>query len=301
MVGKFKVIDLFAGPGGLAEGFSSVVEKSGERAFDIALSIEKDRTAHATLTLRAFTRRFAPGKLPRDYYRFAAEKIGLEELRKAWPKEWLAAEREARRIELGTSHGNRQANKLLDELAEGAESGTEFVIIGGPPCQAYSLVGRARNKGIRNYRAEDDQRHYLYREYIKILKRVRPAAFVMENVKGMLSTTVSGREIFRRVRDDLERAGGSKGSYRLIALSPPGADLFRAPGEYEDKDFVIRSERHGIPQARHRIIIVGLREDLLGAHALASATTASGGTRRYGNCPPRHFGPPPGQKCTQPR
>ncbi len=84
-----------------------------------------------------------------------------------------------------------------------------------------------------------------------------PAVFVMENVKGMLSSSVEGLAIFEQVISDLEHAGPG---YKLIALS---ANI--QPGDHtEPKDFVIRAEAHGVPQARHRVIIVGIRSDIAG-------------------------------------
>ena len=67
------VIDLFAGPGGLGEGFSSVVDDNGNRIFDIKLSIEKDFFAHQTLELRSFLRQFPVNQFPEAYYRMVRE------------------------------------------------------------------------------------------------------------------------------------------------------------------------------------------------------------------------------------
>ncbi|MBK7063420.1 MAG: DNA cytosine methyltransferase [Rubrivivax sp.] len=80
-----------------------------------------------------------------------------------------------------------------------------IVLIGGPPCQAYSVVGRSRNRGTEGYKAENDQRHFLYREYLQVINEFRPAAFVMENVKGILSSRVSDRQIFETITADLKR------------------------------------------------------------------------------------------------
>ncbi|MFX7506969.1 DNA cytosine methyltransferase, partial [Acinetobacter baumannii] len=74
-----------------------------------------------------------------------------------------------------------------------------WVLIGGPPCQAYSLVGRARNRGVTGSKAEEDPRHFLYKHYLKILRKYAPAAFVMENVKGILSSKVGGELMFPRI------------------------------------------------------------------------------------------------------
>ena len=134
-------------------------------------------------------------------------------------------------------------------------AGDRTLLIGGPPCQAYSLAGRSRNAGIRNYRPKDDDRHFLYREYCRVLNELSPAVFVMENVKGMLSSSVEGLAIFEQVVSDLERAGPD---YRLVSLST----IRQTDLNPEPKDFVIRAEDHGVPQARHRVIIVGVRSDI---------------------------------------
>ena len=73
-----KIIDLFAGPGGLGEGFSAFTDPNGNRPFRIAASIEKEASAHKTLLLRAFYRQFEPGKAPKEYYEFLAGKLGRD-------------------------------------------------------------------------------------------------------------------------------------------------------------------------------------------------------------------------------
>lgn len=265
------MIDLFAGPGGLAEGFSSLTDGKGHRLFDVVLSAEKDEAAHRTLTFRAFVRQFDPGALPADYYSFCRQQISLEELAGRHPAKWASAEQEAMLVELGTPAGNRIIDQRLDALLVGEpDPGRTFVVIGGPPCQAYSLVGRARNAGIKGYSPHKDNRHFLYREYIRILARVGPAAFVMENVKGILSSAVGGDRIIEKILEDLQRPDAGPHRYRLMAMTSSG-DAERSlmplpsPG-----DFVVRAEQHGIPQARHRVIIVGVREDLLSASELGS-------------------------------
>ena len=60
------IIDIFAGPGGLGEGFSSFEDGKGQKSFKIKLSVEKDEHAHKTLELRAFFRQFAKGNAPRE-------------------------------------------------------------------------------------------------------------------------------------------------------------------------------------------------------------------------------------------
>ena len=97
---------------------------------------------------------------------------------------------EAQCLELGTEHATAAIDHAIGALRQEFD---DTILIGGPPCQAYSLVGRARAKGKVGYVPEEDERHYLFREYIRVLDRLRPAAFVMENVKGMLSSTIESR------------------------------------------------------------------------------------------------------------
>ena len=70
------------------------------------------------------------------------------------------------------------------------------VVIGGPPCQAYSLAGRSRNAGNAEYKANEDARHYLYKEYLKVISIAQPELFIMENVRGcLLYTSPSPRDL----------------------------------------------------------------------------------------------------------
>jgi len=274
----FKTVDLFAGPGGLAEGFSSLKE-AGRAVFDIALSVEKEPSAFRTLRLRAFTRQFR--RIPDAYYSFIAGDISREELIAAHPAEWKAAEDETAMLELGTDEAREEIDQRLKSIR--AEAGDDTVLIGGPPCQAYSLVGRARNRGNLAYDPAADHRHFLYQEYIRILDRLRPAAFVMENVKGILSSKVAGEGIFEKVLADLRNAGGTSGQYTILPLV--------CDGKGKHGDYVIRSELYGIPQRRHRVILLGIRSDRLTGHPdqvnrrLASSMTACSVADVLGNMP----------------
>jgi DNA (cytosine-5)-methyltransferase 1 len=246
-----QIVDLFSGPGGLGEGFSSCKRNDGSRAYEIAVSLEKDRAAHKTLRLRAFLRQF--DEFPREYYSWIAGKHECPDWKELYPRQWKAAENEALCAELGKSETAAILSERISRIKRLA--GDRTLLIGGPPCQAYSLAGRSRNAGIRDYRPKDDDRHFLYREYCRVLNELSPAVFVMENVKGMLSSSVEGLAIFQQVVSDLEHAGLG---YRLISLS---ASL-QSDANPEPRDFVIRAESYGIPQARHRVIIVGIRSDI---------------------------------------
>lgn len=139
------------------------------------------------------------------------------------------------------------------------------VLIGGPPCQAYSLAGRSRNAGNANYKAEEDHRHFLYKEYLEVLALAEPEIFVMENVRGILSAKVGGKYIFPQILDDLRQPGVMTESpcghkYRIYSLVENTQDLL---GDYADtSDFLIKAEDYGVPQARHRVILLGVRDDI---------------------------------------
>jgi DNA (cytosine-5)-methyltransferase 1 len=255
---EFAVVDLFAGPGGLAEGFSAVRDSSGNHPFKIVLSVEKEKAAHSTLLLRTFLRQFE-GKFPDEYYDFLKQGTPEPDWAALYPNEWKRANEDAQLLELGQAEADKSLVGKIDRVRR--LYGKNTILIGGPPCQAYSLVGRARNRGIVGYVPEDDPKHFLYRNYIEILSRLRPAAFVMENVKGMLSSSINDGLIFKKVLSDLCNAGDG---YRLVSLTPRAraqADLLEPT--LLPTDFVIRSEDFGLPQARHRVIVVGIRKDVL--------------------------------------
>jgi DNA (cytosine-5)-methyltransferase 1 len=256
---EFGVVDLFAGPGGLAEGFSSVVAQDGSKPFRIVLSVEKEPAAHSTLLLRSFLRQFKGG-FPQEYYNFLNSGSTEPDWNALYPREWEAAKRHALLMELGKPTTTRLLNCRIDEIR--AEYGDNTILIGGPPCQAYSLVGRARNRGVDGYVAEKDPKHFLYEQYIHILERLQPAVFIMENVTGMLSSSVNKKGIFAKVLADL-RSAGISGDYRLVSLAPPDDEKLKFPdAEPRPKDFILCAEEFGLPQSRHRVIVTGLRNDL---------------------------------------
>lgn len=274
MNASVQIIDLFAGPGGLGEGFSAYLNDAGQPSFKIGLSVEMEATAHRTLQLRAFYRQFPVGGAPSAYYDFLAGKLGpdpssvlFEDTR--YRKEAQAAQREAQRLTLGRNH--KKINDAI-QVALGSRHEDEWILIGGPPCQAYSVVGRSRNRGIKGYRLEDDKRSNLYREYLKIINRFEPAIFVMENVKGLLSAKHNGNSIFEKICVDLERPGNavrsggkSKCLYSIFSFTTSSADDDFFDHQLRPADYVIRSEHYGVPQARHRVILLGIRSDILKA------------------------------------
>lgn len=260
MPATFGVVDLFAGPGGLGEGFASF-EVDGHSPFEIGISVEKEASAHRTLRLRAFLREYRSryGQLPDQYVSFHAGAGQEPDWANVDRATWMVANAEARCLALGTDEAREAIDATITQLSRGFD---DTILIGGPPCQAYSLVGRARSRGKRDYVPEKDERHFLFREYIAVLDRLRPAIFIMENVKGMLSSTVESRLVFEMLMEDLASLG-TEGErvYELRAIRIDGGQA-RLKEAYKPSDFIVQAEQFGVPQRRHRLIIVGVRSDL---------------------------------------
>lgn len=259
------VVDLFAGPGGLGEGFSSYETPACGRVrapFRIALSVEKEAFAHRTLRLRSFFRLLKLHGQQLDQYYAYVSGTAKEPCTTDTRKFWEQAGEEALQLEIGVGKANET---IHDRVRKIAAANCNWVLVGGPPCQAYSLVGRSRNKGLDNYVPERDKRHFLYKHYLELIQKFRPAVFVMENVKGILSSKISGTNIFAKILEDLRAADGSgHDCYRIYSLSNGGVVYTGPDGvEVDPHDFVVRSELHGIPQARHRVILVGVRGDVV--------------------------------------
>jgi len=260
------VVDIFAGPGGLGEGFSSVVDSKNRPVFDIALSIEMEFHAFETLKLRTFYRQFWNGAPP-EYYQYLRGEITRKAMYEAHKPEAKRSEDVCWHARLGPEGETPDTVRSKIDKAIGKHD--PWVLIGGPPCQAYSLAGRSRNLGNPNYSPKKDEKQRLYVEYLQILADHRPAAFIMENVKGLLSATLANERMFHRIVEDLRlpakaldrdgrksRSELSKG-YRIYSL----AERLM----FEDGDMrgsVIRAEKYGVPQSRHRVILLGIRDDL---------------------------------------
>jgi len=246
------VIDLFAGPGGLGEGFASYSPNGGDAAFQIGLSVEKEEVAHRTLTLRAAFRQLIGTNAEQTYYDYVRGDISAADFR-AHPvveEAFGHAGEEAKQLELGKADEKR----LDADIRRALGGATDWVLIGGPPCQAYSLAGRSRRANDVTF--QHDEKHFLYREYLRIIRIHAPPIFVMENVKGLLSSRHSGLPMFTRIVEGLARpASGLEYDVRSAVLSNPGFEL--AP-----EDYVIHAERYGVPQRRHRVILIGVRRDL---------------------------------------
>lgn len=272
---KFPVIDLFAGPGGLSEGFSSFGEKAsinGQGGYKVVVSVEKEKSARKTLLMRAFYRLLLAREIGLDgWYQWLNQ--GLGDYVPQNDKERLALEDAGKHARLHELGGDQQEDKNLEndilDLLSAEDLYGSSVLIGGPPCQAYSLVGRARNQGNWRYDAAKDNRHFLYREYLRIVALTQPAVFVMENVRGILSSKVNGKRVFPMILSDLvspheamKFGGGRK--YHIYSLV--GDAHFKSgddPDAVDGREFLIKSEQYGVPQRRHRVILLGVREDIV--------------------------------------
>ena len=283
---EIPVVDLFAGPGGLGEGFSSFeATRANETVFNpfqIRISVEMDELAHETLQLRAFYRNLAKNEGDASFYyeviRNEPEKLGsiggLAKLviSKGGSRERRAfaeAEKEALCATLGSPDP-----RIPEGIREAIGGRRDWVLIGGPPCQAYSLVGRSRNRGKKDYRIEDDPRSHLYRQYLEVIAQYSPSVFLMENVKGMLSARLDGERVFDKIIGDLRRPKAALGrvvsqndqdvQYEVVPAVKPEGGLFGIEST-DERDYIVRSERYGVPQNRHRVILLGIRSDVLAA------------------------------------
>ena len=207
---KYKYIDLFAGCGGLSDGF----HKTPDYEFVAAVEWEKEPAKNLINRLQTkWNEQDAADKV----MQFDIQRTN--ELFDGWVED--------------EDYGSHQG---LDSLVDGRSID---LIIGGPPCQAYSLAGRIQDKnGMK-----DDYRNYLFESYIKVVDRFKPKVFVFENVVGFLSAKPKDTLVVDLVREEFDKHG-----YTIIS------DLKK----YALQDLSL----YGVPQKRSRVIIIGIRKDL---------------------------------------
>lgn len=248
------VIDVFAGPGGLNEGFARHDDGS---TFSIAASFEMESNAIETLKLRSAVRSLSSnGRVYLPYMdalnrnELTSARIASDVLREDLDFRDALAEADEHVFKHELSENSRpESDGIIRERLRGA--GDKWVLLGGPPCQAYSLVGRSRRTGEERF--YEDVKHTLYREYLHIVEEFKPTVFVMENVKGLLSARTAkgsaGVGTFDLILKDMRDLG-----YIVHSLVVEGEDPDHA-------DYVIRAERFGVPQRRHRVILLGVRDE----------------------------------------
>lgn len=210
-------IDLFAGAGGLSEGFI-------QAGYTPVAHIEMNSEASQTLKTRVCYHYLKEHNNLAPYRRYERGQITREQLYALVPNELLDSV-------INKEISNESISGIFKSIDTLLGEDTVDVIIGGPPCQAYSLVGRA--KGTGGY---DDHRNYLYRLYCRFLKKYHPKMFVFENVPGLLNA--NNGKYFHNIKHTFRMAG-----YHIEVK------------ELNAKDF-------GVLQSRRRLIIIGWRSDL---------------------------------------
>ena len=214
-------IDLFAGAGGLSEGFTSI-------GFNPIAHVEMNYDACQTLKTRAVYYYLKQnGKLD-EYKKYLCGEISKDELYGLVPEIVLKSV-----IHQTMSAENMpELFELIDDLKTEQHINQVDLIVGGPPCQAYSLVGRA----VKSDNMVGDPRNYLYKLYIEVLKKYTPTMFVFENVPGLL--TANGGQYF----EDMKKA-------------------FKAAG-YTIDHAVLNAKSFDVLQDRRRVILIGWKKDL---------------------------------------
>ena len=215
---KLAFLDLFAGAGGLSEGFIRA-------GFCPVAHVEADKAACFTLRTRMAYHWLNDRDRTEQYNEYLCGHITRSELYDLVPARCIKSVINAAISKESLPEIFRKTDKLLN----GARLD---LIIGGPPCQAYSIVGRSRDKN----RMKGDRRNYLYIYYAEFLKRYRPSWFVFENVTGLLSAKDENGNLYF---DNMRR-------------------LFRDAG-YETEFMTLAAEEYGVLQSRKRIILVGKR------------------------------------------
>lgn len=237
---RYFAIDLFAGCGGLGEGFI-------QAGFEIIGQIEMDYWACETLKTRHLYYELKKRKKLHLYYKYVKGLVSQEEIFKKFPD---IAKLIMGRV-IGVEFGEMQIDEIIKkiEFAKKLSSANKInVVIGGPPCQAYSLAGRARDPD----RMEKDKRHFLYEHYLQILEKIQPDFFVLENVPGLITAEAKGQEIFFRMIEDFKNISPS------YEIAPSFDEYYQNPRQY-----LVESSHFGVPQRRKRVIFIGYKKIIL--------------------------------------
>lgn len=237
---KFYAIDLFAGCGGLSEGFT-------QAGFKVIAQIEMDKWACETLRTRHLYHKLKEVKKSSLYKQFLRGYMSRDEILEKFPE--IANSINYAVIE--AEFGKVKLEEILDKINETRKiNGARRlnVVIGGPPCQPYSLVGRSRDPD----RMELDGRHFIYEHYLEILGKLQPDFFVFENVPGLFTATANGEKIFSRMLEDFRSISPS------YEIAPSFDEYSKNPRQY-----LLDSSAYGVPQKRKRVVFIGYRESLL--------------------------------------
>ena len=214
-----RFIDLFAGAGGFAEGF----KRAG---FEPVAHVEIDPAACFTLKTRLSYHYLKENNKLDTYIKYLKGEIRREQLYSIIPSCILESV-------INLSIGDENNSKIF-RIIEKLNSQKDIdIIVGGPPCQAYSVAGRSADKDRKRY----DHRNYLYKQYARFLAEFRPKLFVFENVPGLY--TASDGTYYRNLKKHFKRIG------------------------YQVEDQIIDAADFGVIQKRKRVIIIGWRKDVI--------------------------------------
>ncbi|MCI6014089.1 MAG: DNA cytosine methyltransferase [Coprobacillus sp.] len=221
MKNKIVAIDLFSGAGGLSEGFLET------NRFDFVAHVEWEKPMVDTLRANLINRwNYDEEAAKKAVIRFDIQKVD-ELVSGAWTEETKK------------EYASDNSKEVIEYGIDGLLSGKKVdVIIGGPPCQAYSIAGRYRDS------MKDDYRNYLFESFVKVVNHYRPKFFVFENVPGMLSAKPGDRLVVDRIYDAFNSIG-----YEIRKPKDMKKSIYSA-ADYE------------VPQDRHRVIIFGVDKSL---------------------------------------
>lgn len=211
-------IDLFSGAGGLSEGFS-------RQGFRPIAHVEMNKLACDTLKTRVAYHYLKETKQLDTYHKYLKSEIDRNEL-------WNSVPQNKIQSVINSEISDKSIDLIFNKINEQLKNKKVDVIIGGPPCQAYSIVGRARDP----QKMENDPRNFLYKLYIQFLEEYNPKMFVFENVPGILSA--KNGEHFDKIGTAIRKAG------------------------YEFNFKVLNARNFGVLQDRKRVILIGWKKDL---------------------------------------
>lgn len=219
---KLTCIDLFAGAGGLSEGFLQ------SRKYNFLAHVEWEKPMVDTLRNNLVKRwGYSEENAKKRVIRFDIQKT-QELMHGNWTDETIA------------DYGSDNADEVIIAGIDGLVGDkTVDIIIGGPPCQAYSLAGRAQDPNSM----KDDYRNYLFESFVKVVNHYRPKMFVFENVPGILSAAPGDRLVIERICEAFEEIG-----YEI-----------RKPSDM--KNSIYSSADFQVPQERRRVIIIGVNKE----------------------------------------
>lgn len=216
---QIRFIDLFAGCGGLSEGFI-------QAGYTPVAHVEMDKAACYTLKTRSAFHWLCEHGQADEYAKYLTGKLSRSDLYSKLPKGLLDSV-------INAEIGDETISKIFTDIDSLAHKEKIDLIVGGPPCQAYSLIGRAKDaNGMIG-----DKRNYLFRYYAKFLEHYAPKFFVFENVLGLLSAKdKNGERYFDMMREAFKQLGYST-VYRIL-----------------------NADDYGVPQKRKRIILIGEKD-----------------------------------------